>query len=138
MLRIPALFLLCTASCAAHAQDAQDAANETTGMKPRELERVRVVAPRFEPDPFEFKDPIEIQGSAFDKYYRAPPTPEDISLGGGYIHYGINYGLMKAAQQVTKLPGWKHQVQDATARPPPLDEAQMLRAARQMEAGDIR
>jgi hypothetical protein len=102
---------------------------------PRELERVRVVAPKYE-DPFAFRNPIRIQGSAFDKYYRAPPTPEQVSLGGGYIQYGITYGLLKAAEQVTRLPGWKHQIQDATARPPPLDEAEMSRAMRLRDADE--
>jgi hypothetical protein len=109
--------------------DTPDDATDQT----RQLERVRVVAPKFE-DPFAFDNPVDIQGSAFDKYYRAPPTPEEISLGGGYILYGINQGLKKALQQVTRLPGWKHQVRDATARPPPLDDEQMSRAMRLREA----
>jgi hypothetical protein len=40
---------------------------------------------------------------------------------------------MKAAEQVTKLPGWKDQIQSATARPPPLTEAQMQRAKQASE-----
>lgn len=102
---------------------------------PRQLDSVRVVAPKFE-DPFAFDNPVHIQGSAFDRYYRRPPTPEEISLGGGYIVYGITKGLLKAAQQVTRLPGWKHQVRDATARPPPLDDEQMSRAMRLREADE--
>lgn len=137
--------LLCVAPMIVHSQDAADkpitAAAAETGSDDdreediREFDAIRVTAPRpVRADPFAFENPIHIQGSAFDKYYREPPTPEDISLGGGYLLYGINYGLMKAAQQVTKLPGWKHQIRHATARPPPLDDAETARAVRLSES----
>lgn len=132
--------LIATFALSAHAQDASPAnvpadEDRAAAAATGDLGTVRVIGEYRPPvDPFAFKNPIDIQGSAFDKHYREPPTPEEISLNGGYILYGINYGLMKAMQQVTRLPGWKHQIQPATARPPPLDEEQMQRAMRVMEA----
>lgn len=102
------------------------------------LDTVRVTAPKLETlDLYRFRNPVEVEGTALDKYYRETPTVEDISLQGGYLLLGIHYGLMKAAEQVTKLPGWKGPIQHATARPSPLTEAQMQRAKRASEeSGD--
>ena len=47
---------------------------------------------------------------------------------GDLAAFGIDYALEKAAAGIRKLPGWKGQIQGATARPPPLDEAQVRRA----------
>ncbi|MFT4257044.1 MAG: hypothetical protein QM599_08830 [Pseudoxanthomonas sp.] len=101
------------------------------------LETIRVTAPRPETlDLYKFGNPIKIEGSRFDHDMYEPPTVEEVSLQGGYILLGINYGLMKLAQQAKKLPGFKDQIQSATARPPPLDEGQMDRAMRAWEAPD--
>ncbi|HBN54538.1 MAG TPA: hypothetical protein DD456_11105, partial [Stenotrophomonas sp.] len=60
-----------------------------------------------------------------------PPTPEQVSLSGGYLMMGINYGLMAAAKGLHTLTGGRDQVQSAVARPPPeLSQAQRSRALR--------
>lgn len=102
------------------------------------LDTVRVTAPRQETlDLYRFRNPIDAKSTVFERGYREPPSMEEIGLQGGIIVLGINYGLMKAAEQVTKLPGWKDQIQSATARPPPLTEAQMQRAKQASEeSGD--
>lgn len=71
----------------------------------------------------------------FQRRWNEPPSVEDVSLSGGYIILGINYGLMKVAESVMRLPGWQNQIQPAVARPPPLDDAQAERAARLREGG---
>ena len=127
-----AALLLCALSPAARSQDAGQDTRDDDETAVTELDEVRVTAPRLETfDPYRFRNPIDARGSALDRYYHEPPTPEEISLHyGGYIQYGITQGLLKAAEQVTRLPGWKHQIQSATARPPPLDDVQQARAVR--------
>ena len=87
-------------------------------------------------DPFAFRPLFDPDTNTFQRRWNEPPSVEDVSLSGGYILLGINYGLLKAAETVTRLPGWQHQVQPATARPPPLDTAQAERAARLRDAQD--
>ncbi|MFT3761028.1 MAG: hypothetical protein QM761_00145 [Pseudoxanthomonas sp.] len=134
MKRGACLTLLWIAAAPARPQDAGADAPSEARDDATTLETIRVTAPPPETlDLYKFRNPIEVQGSAFDKHYHEPPTPEDISLNGGYILLGLNYGLMKAVQQTRRLPGYKDQIQSATARPPPLDEAQMTRAAQAWE-----
>ena len=96
-----------------------------------EFDTIRVVAKRLEwVDPFAFQPLFDPDANRFQRDWNESPSVEDVSLSGGYLILGINYGLMKAAEAVTRLPGWKHQVQPATARPPPLDADQAERAAR--------
>lgn len=101
------------------------------------FDTVRVVGKRTEwVDPFAFRPLFDPDTNTFQRRWNEPPSVEDVSLSGGYILLGINYGLLKAAETVTRLPGWQHQVQPATARPPPLDTAQAERAARLRDAQD--
>ncbi|TDK21761.1 hypothetical protein E2F46_14580 [Luteimonas aestuarii] len=114
---------------------AQDAppANEagTDGAATGDLGTVRVIGV-YEPpaDPFALENPVDYAATRFQRDWREPPSLEEIGMRGGIVHIAINQGLLMAAQQVTKLPGWKHQVQGATARPPPLDEEEAQRAMR--------
>lgn len=97
---------------------------------------VRVTAKRPEwVDPFAFRPLFDPHANRFQRDWNEPPSVEEVSLSGGYIMLGINKGLHKAAELVTRMPGWKHQVQAAVARPPPLDEDQAARAARLRESG---
>ena len=101
-----------------------------------ELDTIRVIEKRPEwVDPFAFRPSFDPDANMFQRRWNEPPSVEEVSLNGGYILLGINYGLLKAAEAVTRLPGWQNQVQPAVARPPPLDEAQAGRAARLREAG---
>ena len=81
-------------------------------------------------DLYRFKNPVQAQPNRFSKSWSEPPTPEQVSLSGGYLMMGIYYGLAKAAQGVNKLTGGPDQIQSAIARPPPeLTEQQQRRAA---------
>lgn len=101
-----------------------------------EFDTMRVVGKRPEwVDPFAFRPLFDPDANMFQRDWNEPPSVEDVSLSGGYLMLGINKGLMKAAEAVTRLPGWKHQVQPAIARPPPLDADQAERAARLRASG---
>lgn len=129
---LPCLVALCASAFAAHGQDAAatDAADaDTAPTAPvAELAPVRVVGQRIE-DPFAFRNAIEVEDNVFRRAWREPPSLEEIGMQGGLVNMAVGYALMKAADGVKRLPGWKHQVQPAEARPPPLDETLRARAA---------
>lgn len=88
-------------------------------------------------DLYSFKNPVQIEPNRFSRSWSEPPTPEQVSMSGGYIFMGINYGLMAAAKGLHKLTNGRDQIQSAVARPPPqLTEQQQLRALEYCEAGD--
>lgn len=115
---------------AAHAQAAAEHAEADT----TELDTVHVTAPRPpDADPFGFRVTPE---NRFERDWREPVSLERIGMQGGLVMLGLNYALGQAARGMTRLPGWKHQVQGAVARPPPLDEAQARRALEVQAAQD--
>ena len=124
------LAALCALPSVAPAQDAGDARDAASGAQPTELEAVRVVGRRPPADPFAFRNPVEVEGTVFSRAWDEPPSLEEVGMRGGYVQIGINKGLELTAKGIRKLPGWKLQIRDAEARPPPLDEAQAARAAR--------
>ncbi|WP_449468274.1 hypothetical protein [Stenotrophomonas humi] len=88
-------------------------------------------------DLYRFKSPVQAEPNRFSKSWSEPPTPEQVSMSGGYIFMGINYGLMAAAKGLHKLTNGRDQIQSAIARPPPeLTEQQQRRAAAYCEVGD--
>ena len=106
----------------AHAQDAE----------PTTLEPVVVTAPRpepFKPDPFAFHNPIDYQPTRFDKYWRET-SPEQFALNGGVVPW-LNQRIAKGLSKVGRKIGLRQQVQPAVARPSPLTEEQLERAAQQ-------
>ena len=136
-MRCVLLAALCIAPAMAGAQD-RDAGGEPAppGVQATELAPVRVIGRRPPPDPFAFRNPVEVEGTVFSRAWNEPPSLEEVGLRGGYVQLGINKGLELAGKGIRKLPGWKLQIRDAQARPPPLDEAQIARAARlQAETG---
>ena len=146
MLAAPWLLALCLPGAGALAQ-APEATRAETGSpasaEPEapppatELDTIRVIEKRPEwVDPFAFRPSFDPHDNIFHRRWNEPPSVEDVSLNGGYILLGINYGLLKVAEAVMGLPGWQNQIQPAVARPPPLDEAQAERAARLREAGE--
>ena len=96
------------------------------------LERVQAVRDEEEVlDLYRFRNPVSVQRSALDRAYRPAISPEEMALvQGGYINYGINLGLYKSWQGIKKVTGMRPDIQHAAARPPPLSEAQLLRAAK--------
>ena len=93
------------------------------------LEEVRALPPELEVVDLERRNPIKLEPNMFDRSWSPPPTVEEVSLQGGYIFLGINYGLYHAGKALHRLGGGPDQVQPAIARPPPLSEAQLRRAA---------
>lgn len=133
---------LLAAAAQARAQQADPA--PATGAPPRQdiqtLEEVRALPPdEGEPlDLYRFKNPVSAQPNRFDKDWRPPPSPEQVSQGGGYLAVGIYYVAGKVAKGLHTLTGGPDQVQAAVARPPPLSETQLRRAAElctQQDAG---
>ena len=128
------LAALCALPLVAPAQDTGDAGETrdvaASGAQTTELEAVRVIGQRPPTDPFAFRNPVEVEDTVFSRAWDEPPSLEEVGMRGGYVQIGINKGLELAAKGIRKLPGWKLQIRDAEARPPPLDEAQAARAAR--------
>ncbi|SBV37465.1 conserved hypothetical protein [uncultured Stenotrophomonas sp.] len=82
-------------------------------------------------DLYRFRNPVQVEDNRFSRSWSEPPTPEQVSLSGGYLLMGINHGLMAAAKGLHKLTNGRDQIQSAVARPPPeLSEQQRLRAQR--------
>lgn len=140
-LRLASVWLLVASAQHAYAQDApasdtpaSEAATDQTATG--DLGTVRVIGV-YEPpkDPFALENPVDYAATRFQRDWREAPSLEEIGMQGGIVHIAINQGLLIAARLVTKLPGWKHQVQGATARPPPLDEKQVQRATRARQSG---
>ena len=95
------------------------------------LGEVRAVIDEGEPvDLYKYRNPYAPAPNRFDKGYKPPPSPEQVSQGGGYVMYGL-YGLIGlAAKGLQNLPGVKGPIQSAVARPPPqLSDDQLRRAA---------
>lgn len=105
--------------------DAQ--ANVTT------LGEVRAIKPEDDQplDLYRFKSPVQATPNRFSKTWSEPPTPEQVSMSGGYLMMGIYYGVGKAAQGLHKLTGGPDQIQSAIARPPPELDAEQKRRALQ-------
>ncbi|KRG42871.1 hypothetical protein ARC78_07745 [Stenotrophomonas pictorum JCM 9942] len=95
------------------------------------LEEVRALKPEDEQplDLYRFKSPVAPAPNRFSKSWSEPPTPEQVSLSGGYLFMGINYGLMAAAKGLHKLTNGRDQIQSAIARPPPEFDAEQQRRA---------
>lgn len=107
-----------------------DTVPSSAAPAPVTLEAVDALPPDEEPplDLYRFRNPVSVEPNRFDKAWQPPPTVEEISHAGGYIQVGIGLGLLKAGQALHTATGGRAQIQSATARPPPLDEAQMRRA----------
>ncbi len=95
------------------------------------LGRVEALRPEEAPplDLYRFRSRVVVEPNRFEKAYDSGISPEEMGLKyGGYINYGINLGLYKSWQGIKRLTGMRNDIQTATARPPPLSEAQLLRA----------
>lgn len=95
------------------------------------LGEVRAVIDEGEPvDLYKYRNPYAPAPNRFDKGYKPPPSPEQVSQAGGYVMMGV-YGLIGlAAKGLQNLPGVKGPIQSAVARPPPqLSDDQLRRAA---------
>ena len=104
------------------------------------LGEVRALKPDDEPlDLYRFKNPVKFGDNRFSRDWSEPPSPEQVSMGGGYIMMGVVKGVLAAAKGINKLTGGPDQIQAAVARPPELSAEQQQRALRfsqEQDAGD--
>ncbi|HEL2960025.1 hypothetical protein ACN9MD_00405 [Stenotrophomonas maltophilia] len=105
------------------------------------LGEVRALKPEDEPlDLYRFKNPVKFGDNRFSRDWSEPPSPEQVSMGGGYIMMGVVKGVLAAGRGLNKLTGGPDQIQAATARPPPELSAEQrqraLRFSQQQDAGD--
>ena len=136
---VPGVLLLASACCLLLAfcgpLCAQESSEPTTAHVPT-LEQVQALPPEEEAlDLYRFENPVTVEPNTFERFYDPGITPEEMALQhGGYINYGINLGLYKSWQGIKKVTGMRPDIQHAAARPPPLSEAQLLRAAKFCDA----
>ena len=105
------------------------------------LGEVRALKPDDEPlDLYRFKNPVKFGDNRFSRDWSEPPSPEQVSMGGGYIMMGVVKGVLAAGRGLNKLTGGPDQIQSAIARPPPELSAEQrqrsLRFSQQQDAGD--
>ncbi|MCF3468974.1 MULTISPECIES: hypothetical protein [Stenotrophomonas] len=105
------------------------------------LGEVRALKPDDEPlDLYRFKNPVKFGDNRFSRDWSEPPSPEQVSMGGGYIMMGVVKGVLAAAKGINKLTGGPDQIQAAVARPPPELSAEQqqraLRFSQEQDAGD--
>lgn len=129
-LLVAATLLAAGAQARAQQADPAPAAGAPPQQDIQTLGEVRALPPdEGEPlDLYRFKNPVSAQPNRFDKDWRPPPSPEQVSKSGGYLALGIYYVAGKVAKGMHTLTGGPDQVQAAVARPPPLSEAQLRRA----------
>ncbi|WP_401739244.1 hypothetical protein [Stenotrophomonas pavanii] len=105
------------------------------------LGEVRALRPDDEPlDLYRFKNPVKFGDNRFSRDWSEPPSPEQVSMGGGYIMMGVVKGVLAAAKGINKLTGGPDQIQAAVARPPPELSAEQqqraLRFSQQQDGGE--
>lgn len=117
---------------------AQEVADPTPATGVPTLERVEALPPEQETlDLYRFDNPVVVEPNPFAEIYKPEPSLEEIAMEhGGLIQYGINLGLAKSWRGIKKVTGMRAQTQAATARPPPLDEEQLQRAAKLCDAAE--
>ena len=73
---------------------------------------MRALKPDDEPvDLYRFKNPVKFGDNRFSRDWSEPPSPEQVSMGGGYIMMGVVKGVMAAAKGINKLTGGPDQIQ---------------------------
>ena len=103
------------------------------------LGEVRAITPEDdEPlDLYRFRNPVKRGDNRFSRDWSEPPSPEQVSMGGGYIMMGVVKGVLAAGRGLNKLTGGPDQIQAAIARPPPeLTPEQQRRALQFCEQPD--
>lgn len=107
---------------AAPAQGDVTTLGEVRALKPEEDQPL---------DLYRFKNPLKAENNRFSRNWSEPPSPEQVSMAGGYIMMGVVKGVMAAGRGLNKLTGGPDQIQSAIARPPPELSAEQQRRALQ-------
>ncbi|QNR98980.1 hypothetical protein ICJ04_00465 [Stenotrophomonas sp. 169] len=97
------------------------------------LGEVRALRPDDEQplDLYRFKNPMRAEDNRFSRNWSEPPSPEQVSMSGGYLMMGVVKGVAAAAKGLNKITGGPDQIQAAIARPPPELSAEQQRRALQ-------
>lgn len=103
-------------------QDTVTTLGEVRALKPEEDQPL---------DLYRFKNPLKAENNRFSRNWSEPPSPEQVSMAGGYIMMGVVKGVMAAGRGLNKLTGGPDQIQSAIARPPPELSAEQQRRALQ-------
>jgi len=84
-----------------------------------------------------FRNPVTVDPNTFSKSYNPGISPEEMALKyDGYVNYGLNMGLLQTWKGIKHITGMRAYEHPASARPPPLTQVQMHRAARGLETED--
>lgn len=128
-MRLPFLAALWLAATSATAQEAID--DDTSATT---LETLTVTPdPEEVVDLYRFRNPVEVEPTAFERRWREPPSLEQLGKNGGIVPVLVGLAAQQVQKGARRIPGWKEPEQPAVARPPPLDEAQAARALRLRE-----
>jgi len=97
------------------------------------LGEVRALRPDDEQplDLYRFKNPMRAEDNRFSRNWSEPPSPEQVSMSGGYLMMGVVKGVAAAAKGLNKITGGPDQIQAAIARPSPELSAEQQRRALQ-------
>lgn len=117
---------------AAHAQQANEPPPDPApAPNVPTLDHVQALRPEEEVlDLYRLENPITVDPNRFDKAYDPGITPEEMAIHyGGYVNYGLNRGLYETWKGFKKVTGMRPEIQPGIARPQPLSEEQMRRAA---------
>lgn len=132
-MRLPFMAAVWLAAMPALAQDPAGAEDpsattlETLTVRPEPEEVV---------DLYRFRNPIEVEPGTFERSWREPTSLEQLGKNGGIVPVLAGLAAKGIQAGARKIPGWKEPRQAVVARPPPLDEAQTVRALRLHEAGE--
>lgn len=81
-------------------------------------------------------DPFAPRPNAMARRWRHDPSPEEITLRhNGYLYYYGTKGILAAGRWLNTATGGPDQIQHAQARDVPLDDEQIMRAARWTDSG---
>ncbi|WCE05965.1 hypothetical protein [Pseudoxanthomonas sp. JBR18] len=84
-----------------------------------------------------FRNPVTVDPNTFSKSYDPGISPEEMALKyDGYVNYGLNMGLLQTWKGIKRVTGMRPYEHPASARPPPLTQAQMRRAVQALETED--
>jgi hypothetical protein len=87
-------------------------------------------------DLYRFKNPVDVEPSAFGRSWKEPTSMEQLGKNGGIVPVLAGLAAKGIQACARKIPGWKEPMQTVIARPPPLDEEQAARALRLHDAAE--
>lgn len=81
-------------------------------------------------DDITYQRQFDPNANVFNKYWSQGSSIEQVAMEGGFVHKWLGEAIEKSIDGVTnRLPGYKHQIIPATARPSPLTDEELDRAS---------